>query len=101
MSQRRRTAWARGSPWRAGAAAVGLAAGGAIAASRIGIPRVAGAGAGALAGALGSLALPSWPTRRVVVVLLGLGGLAAVRHASLTGSDTSMLLVCWSVATLV
>jgi transglutaminase-like putative cysteine protease len=98
-----RTPWARGSPWRpvAAAAAVALGAVGAIAASRIGFPLAVGAGAGAFAGALGSLALPSLPTRRVVVVLLGLGGLAAVRHASFTGSDTSALLVCWSLATLV
>ena len=60
-----------------------------------------GALAGATAALLGVLALPSLPTRRVVVVLLGLGGLGALRHASFVGSDTSPLLVCWAAATLV
>jgi transglutaminase-like putative cysteine protease len=45
--------------------------------------------------------LPSLPTRRVLVVLLGLGGLAAVRHASFSGTDTSTLLVWWAAATIV
>ena len=46
-------------------------------------------------------ALPSLPTRRVVVVLLGLGGLGALRHASYTGDDTSALLIVWALATLI
>jgi transglutaminase-like putative cysteine protease len=57
--------------------------------------------AGAVAGLLGILALPSLPTRRVLIVLLGLGGLAAVRHASFSGRDTSIYLVCWAGATIV
>jgi transglutaminase-like putative cysteine protease len=98
-----RTPWARGSPWRAvaGAAAIALGAVGAIAATRNGLPVVFGMIAGAVAGALGILALPSLPTRRVLIVLLGLGGLAAVRHASFAGTDTSAFLVCWAGATIV
>ena len=95
--------WEPGSPWRAVAVpvAIALAAVGAIAASRAGWPLALGALAGATAGLLGVLALPSLSTRRVVVVLLGLGGLGALRHASFAGSDTSPLLVCWAAATLV
>src|SRR6185436_20491285 len=109
MSKRRtfsapaRTPWARGSPWRAVAAAASVALGsvGAIAATRNGLPVVFGILAGAVAGGLGVLALPSLPTRRVLIVLLGLGGLAAVRHASFSGADTSVFLVCWAGATIV
>ena len=95
--------WARGSPWLIVAVPVAIALGavGAIASKRNGWPVGVGAVAGAVAGALGVLALPSIPTRRVVVVLLGLGGLGALRHASFAGSDTSPLLVCWAAATLV
>lgn len=102
MSERR-TPWVRGSPWRAVAvpAAIALASVGAIAASRAGLPLFAGATAGALAALLGILALPSLPTRRVVIVLLGLGGIAALRHASFSGSGTGALLVLWAGATLV
>ncbi len=98
-----RTPWAAGSSWRIVAActAVALAAVGAIAASGVGLSPLAGATAGAVAGLLGTLALPSFPTRRVVTVLLGAGGLAAVRHASFARSDTSWLLVLWAGATLV
>jgi len=95
--------WTAGSPWRVVAApvAIALAAVGAIAASRIGLPLALGAVAGAAAALLGVFALPSLSTRRVVVVLLGLAGLGALRHASYAGSDTSPLLVCWAGATLV
>jgi len=95
--------WRRGSPWRVVAApvAIALAAVGAIAASRIGLPLAVGAVAGGAAALLGVFALPSLSTRRVVVVLLGLAGLGALRHASYAGSDTSPLLVCWAGATLV
>ena len=65
------------------------------------LPLALGALAGAAAALLGVLALPSLPTRRVVVVLLGVGGLGALRHASFAGADTSALLVCWAGATLV
>jgi transglutaminase-like putative cysteine protease len=74
---------------------------GAIAASRNGVAIPLGVAAGAVAGLLGILALPSLPTRRVLIVLLGLGGLAAVRHASFSGTDTSTFLVCWAGATIV
>ena len=56
---------------------------------------------GALAAMLGVLALPSIPTRRATVALLGLGGLAALRHASFAGTDRSWLLVIWAAAMLV
>jgi transglutaminase-like putative cysteine protease len=81
--------------------AIALAAVGAIAASRVGFPLAFGAMAGAAAALLGVFALPSLSTRRVVVVLLGVGGLGALRHASFSGTDTSVLLVCWAAATLV
>jgi transglutaminase-like putative cysteine protease len=99
----RRRLWARGSPWRIVAVpvAASLGAVGAIAASRDGLPLALGAAAGATAGLLGVLLLPSFPTRRVVVILLGLGGLGALRHASFSGSDTSWLLAVWAGATLV
>jgi transglutaminase-like putative cysteine protease len=98
-----RTPWVRGSPWRpvAGATAVALGSVGGIAASRNGVSIPFGIFAGAVAGLLGVLALPSLPTRRVLIVLLGLGGLAAVRHASFAGTDTSTFLVCWAGATIV
>ena len=106
MSDRTRRSeplWRRGSPWRVVAApvAIALAAVGAIAAGRVGLPLPIGALAGAVAALLGVFALPSLSTRRVVVVLLGLAGLGALRHASYAGSDTSPLLVCWAGATLV
>jgi transglutaminase-like putative cysteine protease len=49
---------------------------------------------------LGVLALPSIPTRRATVVLLGLGGLAALRHSSFAGADRSWLLLLWAAATM-
>jgi transglutaminase-like putative cysteine protease len=82
-------------------AAVALGAVGAIAAGHANVPWILGALAGALAAVLGVLALPSIPTRRATVVLLGLGGLAALRHASFAGSDRSGLLVVWAAATMV
>jgi transglutaminase-like putative cysteine protease len=81
-------------------AAVALGAVGAIAAEHANVPWFLGAFAGALAAVLGVLALPSIPTRRATVVLLGLGGLAALRHASFAGSDRSGLLVVWAAATM-
>ena len=95
--------WESGSPWRVVAVPVAVALGavGAIAARRAQIPMALGALAGATAALLGVFALPSLSTRRVVVVLLGLGGLGALRHASFVASDTSLLLVCWALATLV
>src|SRR4051794_3612535 len=89
--------------WRAVSipVALALAAVGAIAASRVGFPLAFGAMAGAAAALLGVFALPSLSTRRVVVVLLGVGGLGALRHASFSGADTGALLVCWAGATLV
>jgi transglutaminase-like putative cysteine protease len=74
---------------------------GAIAATRAHLPLLIGAAAGAAAALLGVFALPSLPTRRVVVVLLGLGGLGALRHASYTGDETTPLLVVWALSTLV
>src|SRR5262245_59075457 len=81
-------------------AAVALGAVGAIAAEHANVPWILGAAAGALAAVLGVLALPSIPTRRATIVLLGLGGLAALRHASYAGNDRSGLLVIWAGATM-
>jgi len=81
-------------------AAVALGSVGGIAAEHANFPWVVGALAGAVAAVLGVLALPSIPTRRVTVVLLGLGGLAALRHASFAGIDRSWLLVIWAAATM-
>ncbi len=82
-------------------AGIALGAVGAIAAERVHLPAVVGLAAGALAAALTVLALPSLPTRRATVVLLGIGGLGALRHASYVGRDRSVLLALWAVATLV
>jgi transglutaminase-like putative cysteine protease/predicted secreted protein len=97
---RRRPAMA-GSPWRpvAVAAACALGAVGAIAAPRIGIPTIVGVVVAASAGVLAVLALPSVPTRRATVLLLGIAGLGALRHAALPTTD-SMLIVLWALATL-
>lgn len=81
-------------------AALALGSVGGIAAERAHYPWLLGAAAGAIAAVLGVLALPSVPTRRAVVVLLGLGGLAALRHASFAGADRSWLLVVWASATM-
>ncbi len=82
-------------------AAIALGAIGAIAADRVHLPMVLGFAGGALAAALTVLALPSLPTRRATVLLLGIGGLGALRHASYTGPDHSLWLVIWAAATLV
>jgi transglutaminase-like putative cysteine protease len=81
-------------------AAIALGSVGGIAAERAQLPWIVGALGGALAAVLGVLALPSIQTRRATVVLLGLGGLAALRHASFAGSDRSGLLVIWASATM-
>lgn len=81
-------------------AAVALGSVGGIAAEHANFPWIIGALAGGAAAALGVLALPSIPTRRATVVLLGLGGLAALRHASFAGADRSWLLVIWAAATM-
>jgi len=91
-----------GSPWRLVAvpAAIALGAVGAVAAERVGLPAAVGAGAGALAAVLSVLALPSIPTRRATILLLGVGGLGALRHAAFPGADSSFLLVVWAAGTL-
>ncbi len=81
-------------------AAIALGSVGGIAAERADYPWIVGVVAGALAAVLGVLALPSVPTRRATVVLLGLGGLAALRHASFAGTDRSWILVVWASATM-
>jgi transglutaminase-like putative cysteine protease len=81
-------------------AALALGSVGGIAAQHAHLPWIVGALAGALAAVLGVLALPSIPTRRATVLLLGLGGLAALRHASYAGTDRSWLLVIWAAATM-
>jgi transglutaminase-like putative cysteine protease len=82
-------------------AAIALGAIGGIAAERVELPWIVGAAGGALAALLTVLALPSLPTRRVTVVLLGVGGLGALRHASFAGTGRSWLLIVWAAATMV
>jgi transglutaminase-like putative cysteine protease len=82
-------------------AAIALGAIGAIAADRVGWPPIVGAAGGALAAVLTVLALPSVPTRRATVLLLGVGGLGALRHAAVPGRDSAPLLVLWAIGTLV
>jgi transglutaminase-like putative cysteine protease len=98
----RRDPGAPGSPWRPVAVVSALALGsiGAAAAPRLGFPAALGAVAGGVAAILAVVALPSLPTRRVAVVMLGLAGLGALRHAALPTTD-SMLIVLWAGATLV
>jgi len=81
-------------------AALALGSVGGIAAEHAQLPWIVGALGGVVAAVLGVLALPSIPTRRATVVLLGLGGLAALRHASFAGADRSWLLVVWAAATM-
>jgi transglutaminase-like putative cysteine protease len=82
-------------------AAIALGSVGGIAAEHARYPWIVGALGGVVAAVLGVLALPSIPTRRATIVLLGLGGLAALRHASFAGADRSWLLVIWAVATMI
>jgi transglutaminase-like putative cysteine protease len=81
-------------------AAIALAAIGAIAAGRAHWPALVGAAAGALAAVLTVLALPSISTRRATVLLLGIGGLGALRHAAVPGTNSGYLLVLWAGGTL-
>jgi transglutaminase-like putative cysteine protease len=91
----------RDASWRAVAvvSAVALGAVGAAAAPRLDLPVFVGAVAGGLAALLAILALPSLPPRPVAVILLGVTGLAALRHAALPATD-SALIVLWAGATL-
>lgn len=91
------------TPFRLVAIPAGLALGavGAIAAERLGLPAVVGFAGGMLAAALSVLALPSISTRRAAVLLLGVGGLGALRHAPYPGADRVWLLGTWASATLV
>jgi transglutaminase-like putative cysteine protease len=92
---------APGSPWRPVAvlSAVALGAIGAAAAPRLGLPAAFGGLAGGLAAVLAVLALPSFPTRRAAVLMLGIAGLGALRHAALPTTD-SLLIVVWAGATI-
>jgi transglutaminase-like putative cysteine protease len=81
-------------------AAIALGSVGGIAAERSHLPWIVGALGGVVAAVLGVLALPSIPTRRATVVLLGVGGLIALRHASYAGIDRSWLLVIWAAGTM-
>jgi transglutaminase-like putative cysteine protease len=81
-------------------AAVALGAIGAIAAQRAHWPALLGAAAGALAAVLTVLALPSISTRRATVLLLGVGGLGALRHAAVPGANSGYLLLLWAGGTL-
>jgi transglutaminase-like putative cysteine protease len=82
-------------------AGIALGAIGAIAAERLHLPAILGFAGGALAAALSVLALPSIPTRRATVLLLGVGGLGALRHAAFPGRDGMWLLGIWAAGTLV
>jgi transglutaminase-like putative cysteine protease len=82
-------------------AAIALGAIGSIAAKRFGLPAPLGAAAGALTAVLAVLALPSLPTKRVTVLLLGAGGLGALRHAAFPGDDRGLTLLVWAAATLI
>jgi transglutaminase-like putative cysteine protease len=82
-------------------AGIALGAIGAIAAERLHLPAILGFAGGALAAALSVLALPSIPTRRATVLLLGVGGLGALRHAAYPGRDGVWLLGIWAAGTLV
>ncbi len=82
-------------------AGLALGAIGAIAAERVHLPAILGFAGGVLAAALSVLALPSIPTRRVTVLLLGVGGLGALRHAAFPGRDGVWLLGIWAAGTLV
>jgi transglutaminase-like putative cysteine protease len=92
----------RGSPWRlvACSTAIALAAIGSVAASRIGLPALVGVVAGAGAGLLAVLALPSLPTRRATVLVLGAGGLGALRNAAFPGADSGLMLLLWALGTM-
>ena len=92
----------RGSPWRAVgvATAVSLGAVGALAGPRLGIAPLAGGALAGVAGLLAVLALPSLSTRRVTVLVLGIGALGALRHAALPSNDGELVVV-WAVATLI
>jgi transglutaminase-like putative cysteine protease len=81
--------------------AVSLGAIGAIAADRISVPALVGFAAGALAGGLAVLALPSLSTRRATVLVLGIGGIGALRHAAASGGNRTFWLALWAVGTLV
>ena len=70
-------------------AAIALGSIGAIAAERVHLPMVLGFSAARWPQSLTVLALPSLPTRRATVVLLGVGGLGALRHASYSGGSRS------------
>jgi transglutaminase-like putative cysteine protease len=87
--------------WVALPAGIALGAIGAIAAERLGLPLIVGFIGGGLAAVLTVLALPSVPTRRATVLLLGVGGLGALRHAPYPGRDRALLLGAWALATLV
>ena len=91
------------SPWALVVipAAIALGAIGSIAARRFGVPAPLGAAAGAMAAVLAVLALPSLPTKRVTVLLLGAGGLGALRHAAFPGADRGLTLLVWAAATLI
>jgi transglutaminase-like putative cysteine protease len=82
-------------------AGLALGAIGTIAAERLHLPVILGFAGGMLAAALSVLALPSIPTRRATVLLLGVGGLGALRHAAYPGRDRAWLLGIWAVGTLV
>jgi transglutaminase-like putative cysteine protease len=85
--------------WVALACAGSLAAAGALAATGTGHYAYYGAGLGAVAALLAVLALPSLSTRSTSSLILALGGVVVVRHASRPGTGLGLVGI-WALATL-
>lgn len=85
--------------WVAVACAAALAAAGGLAASGTGHRVVFGAALGAFAALLAVLALPSLSTRTTASLILALGGVVVVRHATRPGTGLTLIAV-WAAATL-
>jgi transglutaminase-like putative cysteine protease len=86
--------------WVALACATALAAAGGLAATGTGHRVLVGAALGAFAALLAVLALPSLSTRTTASLILALGGVVVVRHASRPGTGLALIAV-WAAATLV
>jgi transglutaminase-like putative cysteine protease len=85
--------------WVALACATALAAAGGLASTGTGHGVFVGAGLGAFAALLAVLALPSLSTRTTASLILALGGVVVVRHASRPGTGLALIAV-WAGATL-
>lgn len=67
---------------------------------RAGLPRIVAIGAGLFVGLLSVAALPSIPTRLVVVAVLAMGGFVTARHARLPGTN-GLLVLAWVAGAVV